>query len=44
MSLKSDVVGESTSEADVQIDVIPVAGTGWYDVAQCIAHVVKSEV
>lgn len=44
MSHKSDVLGESTSEADVKIYVIPVAGTGWYDVAQCIAHVLKSEV
>jgi len=42
VSHKSSLIGCNTSEADVQIDVPPVARTGNNDAARCIAHV-KSE-
>jgi hypothetical protein len=38
VSRQSDLIGKSTSEANFQIDVLPVARTGGYNTAHFIAH------
>jgi len=44
VSHKFGLIRKSTSEANVQIDVLSVAHSGGYDTAHCIAHVLCSEV
>jgi hypothetical protein len=44
VSYKSGLIRKSTSEANVQIDVLSVVHSGGHDTAHYIAHALCSEV